>query len=471
MAKGKGIYSVTVGLVNGPGVSAVDEGVDVFKDSSLDHVLITPQIAASNDPDKLIRDLAKKLKVGGHLVVLTNIGEDNAGVLKIFPEMVDCWVHDGGRWLNKLRYFDPSGRALQIYKKLEGKRGILAYTDPRQGKKSVLVARYGALGDAIIMTPLIRQLKKDGYHVTLNINPYCAPALENNPYIDNLIIQEKDMIPNQVLVEYWKFWKGQYDRYINLSESIEGDLLMVEGRPCFYTPKDWRHSVANANYYDHTMRRGGYPEILGTRGELFFTKAEERRATQYFDGLAGKFVIVWALNGSSHHKVYPMMEPMLKKWFETHPEARVITTGDTMAQILEFPHPQMIGQAGRWGIREALISTKYADLVMGPETMMTNASGCYDTPKIVMLSHSTQENLTKYWPNCVALEPTSACYPCHQLHYTKESCPVGIVSDVSTGEDIGQAPICSMSVHPERVMAEMNRVYEAWQGSRKVASA
>lgn len=457
------IYSICIGLVKAGGVAGLDEELDIFAYQSLDHVLVTPMISAAHDHQKMLKDLASKVKLGGHFVMLTDIKPRSPEVADVPPDTLENWLGEAGRWQCKLRH-EEGTFSLRIYKRLEGRKGVIQWKAP-EGKR-VLVCRYGALGDAIVMTPLIKQLKLDGYHVSLNINPYCMPVLENNPYIDNIIVQEKDIIPNPLLGEYWKFWASQYDRYINLSESIEGDLLMVEGRPCFYTSKEWRHSIANKNYYDHTMLRGGYPEVLGTRGELFFTGAEERKAKEYFGQFSDKFVIVWSLNGSSHHKVYPMMEPTLREWFKTHPDAVVITTGDTMAQLLEFPHRQMIPMAGKWKVRESLISTKYANLVVGPETMMTNAAGCFDTPKMVFLSHSSPENLTKYWPNCYNMEPKQAeCWPCHQLHYTKESCPIGVMKDITTGEDLGQSPMCSMGVMPLEVIGVLDKVYGEWKGA------
>src|SRR3990167_2442854 len=44
-------------------------------------------------------------------------------------------------------------------------------------------------------------------------------------------------------------------------------------------------------------------------------------------------------------------------------------------------------------------------------------------PKIVFLSHSSHENLTRDWANTFALFSTKTkCYPCHRMHYTWEHC-------------------------------------------------
>jgi hypothetical protein len=44
-------------------------------------------------------------------------------------------------------------------------------------------------------------------------------------------------------------------------------------------------------------------------------------------------------------------------------------------------------------------------------------------PKVVFLSHSSRENLTRDWVNTFSLfSTTTKCYPCHKLHYTWDGC-------------------------------------------------
>jgi ADP-heptose:LPS heptosyltransferase len=466
LAVNEGIYSIPVGLVKTDRSVALDQNLDIFADQGLDHVLLTGMIGGLQEPAQMIGTASRKLKKNGHLIILTDINDTRPGVATIQPKDVEEWVSNSGKWVRKAQY-NQDGKNLQIFKRIEGRRGFIDLAKP--DRKRCLVVRYGALGDAIVMSPLIHAIHDDGYHLTLAVNPYCLAALENNPYIDNLIIQEKDVVPNPLLGEYWRLWEKEYDKFVNLSESIEGDLLQVEPRPSFFTTKEWRHEKGNKNYYDFALARGGYSHITGKRGELFFTSAEERKAKKVFTPLQDKFVIVWALNGSSHHKVFPYLELVLRQWFKDHEDSIVITTGDYAARLMEFEHPQLLPRAGEWSIRESLIATKYADLVVGPETMMTNAAGCFATPKICLLSHSTKENLTKYWENDYSLEPDVAiaqCYPCHQLHYTKESCPAGQLYDSETGEEFVMAPKCTLAIRPERVLEQMQKVYDGWKNAR-----
>jgi ADP-heptose:LPS heptosyltransferase len=71
--------------------------------------------------------------------------------------------------------------------------------------------------------------------------------------------------------------------------------------------------------------------------------------------------------------------------------------------------------AGELSMRRALLLTRHVDLVIGPETGVMNAAGCFDTPKIVLLSHSNHTNLTRDWKNVYPLQSPSECSPCYRI--------------------------------------------------------
>ena len=54
--------------------------------------------------------------------------------------------------------------------------------------------------------------------------------------------------------------------------------------------------------------------------------------------------------------------------------------------------------------------------MVGTESVFANAVAYEPMPKVVLLSHSSHENLTRDWPNTVALEAAVACHPCHRIH-------------------------------------------------------
>lgn len=459
-----GKYCIGIHPAKAAGAAIMDDKLDVFANGVFDYVFVRRAIESIPEPKKLLEEAVTKLKVGGHLLLHLpiNAGSESQYILHQFePEAMKAVVASIGSWQMKAEII-RDGFMLLIFKKLASRPGKMLLPKPKP-EKSVCIVRYGAFGDMVMITPLIKKYKEEGYHVTVNCTTYSAKVLNHNPHVDNVIPQERDIIYNPELGKYWSEWSKEYDKYINLSESIEGKLLVVEGRPEFYMPQRYRNLRANKNYYDFTMELGGFPESKGILGELYFNHTERKRAEKFRREYKDKFIVMWSLNGSSYHKMYPLMEPVLNDWLAKHKDAMVITTGDAMSKLNEFEHPQVICASGEWDIRDVMCMTNYVDLVVGPETGILNAAGCFDTKKLIFLSHSSCENLCKYFKNHFCLKPDqniAPCYPCHQLHYSRESCPqAGIINDL-TGEKIVEGPVCAMgAISGERVIAALDSAY------------
>ena len=307
-----------------------------------------------------------------------------------------------------------------------------------------------------MLTPVIKQLKKDGYYVVMNTHRDTS-ALTCNPNIDAFIKQKVDEVPNEKLDEYWKELGKGFDKVLNFSGSIEDALLKAEGNPEFNLPKSIRHDVCNKNYQDHTMEWAGY-DIKGELPELYFSKKEHEWAKNFKKKHKDKFIVLVSMSGSAYHKVYPFMENVVTEFLDTHPDTIAITVGSYIEKILEWDHPRTYAWSGNLKLRKSLILTQYADLVVGTETGVLNAASCFDTPKIVMLSHSTEENLTKHWKNTESVHSDVSCYPCHQLHHSNKSCK----QNSATGSSI-----CMSMIHPVSILARMEQFYK--NSRRKVA--
>lgn len=320
--------------------------------------------------------------------------------------------------------------------------------------KTVLVIRLGALGDLIIITSLLRQLKIDGYHITVCVKSYAAQVLQNNPNV-NVII--KDNPPNDATLEkHWEDMGQGFDKVINLSGSIENNLMPTQSSELGRASKEERHKECNRNFYDETMKWGGYPEIIGQNGELFFSKSEHLIAVKYHKKyFSGRFLVLWSLSGSSIHKAYPFTYHVITALTRKYSNIVFITTGDEVCQILEqdfVNNPQVKCQSGN-PIRKAMILTKYADCVVGPDTGIMHAAGCYDTPKIMLMSCNTEENISKYWKNQVTLHGECDCYPCHRLIYNAQGC----VLDKEL-----ETPKCMVTLRPEFVFRAIEKEYLIW---------
>lgn len=65
--------------------------------------------------------------------------------------------------------------------------------------KHILVIRFSSIGDIVLSSPVVRQLKHEGYHVSVVTKKSFSSLWINNPYVDELILIDK--LNNEALTE------------------------------------------------------------------------------------------------------------------------------------------------------------------------------------------------------------------------------------------------------------------------------
>jgi ADP-heptose:LPS heptosyltransferase/predicted SAM-dependent methyltransferase len=346
------------------------------------------------------------------------------------------------------------------------------YKNPRP-EKTACVFRAGGFGDMIQAANIFPELKRQGYHVTVVTTPGGHDIVREDPHIDDFVILDPDLVPNHELPLYWEALAKRYDKFVQLSESVEGTLLAMPGRANHMWPQAVRQVVLNKNYLEWTSYLAELPyysearfyptaeEAGKARGFLTAIQLARRPQKDLMIGMASPkvFTIMWALAGSSVHKFTPHMDAVVARILTDIPEAVIILTGDEACQILECGwelEPRVYRESGKMGIRDTLALAQKVDLVIGPETGVLNAVAFEeDVAKVIMLSHSSKENLTKHWFNTRTLAPAgTSCYPCHRLHYGRAYCNI----DEATG-----AAKCQVDITPAAIFDEVEAVYHEWK--------
>jgi ADP-heptose:LPS heptosyltransferase len=330
---------------------------------------------------------------------------------------------------------------------------LFSWKDPKPAKTCAIV-RYGAIGDMIQTSSLFPWLKEQGFHVTL----YCQSgqgyeSVKHDPHIDRFIVQERDAVPNQFLGEFWAETRKKYDKWINLCESIEGTLLASPGRANWEWPNEVRAKYMDRNYLEWTHELSGVPAPYRPK---FYSTPKEREKARWTAQKWGRRNILWSLAGSSGHKVWPHLDAVLAAIMLEYSDTHVVLVGDDACRILEVgweKEPRVHCKSGEWTIRESMAFAEVADLIIGTETGLLNAAGSMDAAKIVTLSHSSPEMLTKHWKNFIALQQTKgvgcAKSPCRQLHGGGNTSPW---TDCPQEPETGTA-LCQFHVGPEVMMA------------------
>jgi ADP-heptose:LPS heptosyltransferase/predicted SAM-dependent methyltransferase len=297
--------------------------------------------------------------------------------------------------------------------------------------KTAAVVRYGAFGDLLQSSSVISGLKKQGYHVTLYCSPPGSDVMKSDPNIDYFSYQDKDQVPNHLLAEFWHYHRKKYDKWVNLCESVEGTFLALPGRSLHDWPPAARHKLMNLNYVEQSHLIAGVPHEPNVR---FYSTLPEKEWARKERAKMGKKVLMWALAGSSVHKTWPYLDHVIASIMLNYPQWDVVLVGNEACQILEQGwdnEKRVHRRSGVWKIRESMTFIDYVDCVVGPETGIINAAANLSIPKVVFLSHSSEENLSRDWLNCIPLWSRDTTCPgrgkneapaCHQMHYSWDFC-------------------------------------------------
>jgi ADP-heptose:LPS heptosyltransferase/predicted SAM-dependent methyltransferase len=299
-------------------------------------------------------------------------------------------------------------------------------------KKTACVVRYGAFGDLLQTSSVCAGLKAQGFHVTLMTSPPAHTVIEFDPNIDAFYLQDKDQVPNHMLGDYWAYHRRKYDKWVQLSESVEGSLLCIPGK----TPHLWspaaRHRYMNHNYVEFSHLIADIPH----RPQVKFHTRESERAWAKAERarLGGAPLVLWALAGSSVHKTWDGLDRTVASILTEFPGSHVVFVGGADAAILEqgWENERRVHcKSGKYGIRETMSLLEVVDVGIGPETGVMNAMSQLPQPKVLFLSHSTEENLCRDWVNTTSIASENTHCPgrganeapaCHMLHYSWEFC-------------------------------------------------
>ncbi len=426
------------------------ERLPMFGSAAFDFVYSSHLLEHVQDYKSALKEWWRLIKPGGYLVLYLphkefypNIGTKGANPdhkHDFMPQdIVDAMMAVGGWDLvrNEDRNEKQEYSFFQVYKKRTDGKRLYSHKIEKPAKRAAIV-RYGAFGDLIQTSSILPGLKEQGYHVTLYTTPRGWDVVKHDPNIDEVILQDTDQVPNAHLPTFWENEVEKFEKFINLSESVEGTWLALPGRTSHKWPINLRRKYLNVNYFEFAHDLADVP--MPPKPKFYATEEEKAWAKKERESWGGDLCVMFALSGSAVHKVWPQMDSFFARLMLHKPDVRIVTAGDEMSQMLEAGwenEPRVIRKAGKYSIRETLALLGVVDLVVGPETGVLNAAGHMAMPKIIFLSHSSAENLTKHWVNTKALEPKTHCYPCHQMHYGFEHCN----KDETTGVAQCQADI------------------------------
>lgn len=307
------------------------------------------------------------------------------------------------------------------------------------------------------MSNVIKAFHDEGWHITFEYNWKGSQVHSYNPYIHTHKFfepsaKEHNNKPRNYLKNRLQNIEKQYDKFVNFGGSLEGALIASEESSEYFWPLKMRRAKnANICYYDQSMKWAGFlgEKYMGRTGEVFFLREEHDHIKKQLNPFRKDFIILYCFRGTMQQKAtYPLAQEVCNEFIRRHPETTIITTGDEGCQQWEWPHPKIIHKSGRMPFRQALLMSRYVDLVLTPETGLGIAAGVYGTPKIMLLTAASLKNIVGNDKNDFSLQSEAWCSPCTRAIYNTDNCPM------NNGH-----PIC-VAFSKNKILDRMEQAYE-----------
>jgi FkbM family methyltransferase len=350
-----------------------------------------------------------------------------------------------------------------------------------KAKQWACIVRLGGVGDNLVASSVLPYLKEKYGHVEVIA---CDPqhvVFENNPNVDKLSVKQPGVPPwgdGKSWQAYWADRASEFAFFAHLSHTIEGFRAMNEGQTGYWWPSAARRKFCGQSYIEAVADICGVPYDRLTPG-FFPTEAELADAERTKRRIGDRYV-AWVISGTRLDKIWPpsgvaiariikelslpvVMFGMPGKDLEIAREIeRSVGAQNGSTKDLHLALSTSL-DAPNWPLRRCLTQAQLADLVVSPDTGPAWAVASCDIPKVIMVSHASPENITKHWINTVTLHANAQrvpCWPCHQLHDTKEACEAEQRRcGMSPPKDsLGAACISDISV--DRVIEEVRKALQ-----------
>jgi len=253
----------------------------------------------------------------------------------------------------------------------------------------ILVRRRAALGDVIMSTGVVRELKIRYINSEIDVVTEFTDVYKNNPHVKN--VYHPDYFPNDYKL---------YDLYINLDDSYE-------------------HNPVN-HYLDSYFYRAFGENNLDKSVDLFETDEDHSMILDFqHQHQLDQYIVVHMRNW-----YWELKNMNLQTWFdvyaqifEQHENLRVVCVGSASDHYIDLP---MFADArGKFTPQQLKVLIEGARCFVGTDSGPFHCAAATDTPIVALLTHLLPERIVPYraslaqgW-NTTAISAEIDCIGCN----------------------------------------------------------
>ncbi len=303
--------------------------------------------------------------------------------------------------------------------------------------QSLTLVRIGAFGDYILMSAVLPFLQKKYSEINFEVNMKGLDLFLNDPRFKYLSVFEADDLSEEkrydILINRWKIieedCKNTGRKYLNMWSSIENSCILHEFNPDVALPIEERRIKYNKNYYENTfeMAEVSMPNGWIHENTLYFKEHEIGLIERWAERNKDFFRMLVPLGGSSRQKVFIWMQDFCKKLIDEYPKLKIYLLGGNELARDVWDYERTFSYVNghnpaNVSFKQAVLMTKYADYVLGPETGLLIGAGMMGTPKTMLFTISDKDQTVNYHRNDFSLQSKFDCSPCYVLAHSGNDC-------------------------------------------------
>ncbi len=310
-------------------------------------------------------------------------------------------------------------------------------------KSKYLIIRLSSIGDIIISTPICKAIKEanPNAEITFAVNTAFADIIQNNPYIDNLILynREKSQLKKQkadIIAKY-----GKFDYIIDLqnnrrsrqlrkglsNKEIEHNVRQIDKRRLYklclvYLKKQIAPTLhATDNYFNCCE------DLINSRNYDSYVNIDTNiRLSDYIDNSNKKIAIA---PGAAHFtkklsidKICEVIDGLKAHNFVILGGKEDISAGE---EIVRRTSANVINLCGKLKLSGTASIIKQCDCILCNDSGLMHIASACRKPIVAIFASTVKElGFTPLYNEYTLIENTSIpCRPCS--HIGKDECPKG----------------------------------------------
>jgi len=254
---------------------------------------------------------------------------------------------------------------------------------------NILVRRRAAIGDTIMSTGVVRELKRRYGHCNIDVATEFIEVYRNNPHVRDIYLPHA--MPDV----------SNYDVYINLDDAYEIN-------PTVHYVDSMFHRAFGNNFRN-----------LDQRVELFPTAEDRAEVDQDIVDLGDKFIVVhmrqwhWASKNISLDTWFDVFGRL----FEQRTDFNIVCVGGETDFAVQ-DHPLIFDARGRYNSQQLAYLCDHARAFVGIDSGPFQCAAASNTHIIALLTHLRPECILPYRKhemgnNCTAIQTLEDCRGCN----------------------------------------------------------